>query len=58
MHEWSFSWPSFVTFTNDYLDPLGIWLGLILAVPIFGTWYQVTVGKQRRHRRWLGNRSA
>lgn len=59
------SWQSFAQFTADYIDPIGIWLGLVVAVPIFATWYQVTVGRRRRYRRWAreirqvaGNRPA
>lgn len=40
-------------FVDTYLDPLGIVLGLILAFPIFGTWWEVTVGRRRRERRWF-----
>ena len=47
------------------LDPLGIIIGLILAIPVFWTWYQVVWGNRRRYRHYLqairttpGNRPA
>ncbi|CAL1241051.1 hypothetical protein [Candidatus Methylocalor cossyra] len=40
-------------FTNDVLDPIGIWIGLILAVPVFWTWIDLSLLRGRRHRRWL-----
>lgn len=65
MDKWIFVWQAFVQFTADYVDPIGVWLGVLLAVPIVATWYQVTIGKKRRHRRWAieirkrrGNRPA
>jgi len=52
-------------FIHNTLDPLGILVGLILAVPVFSTWYQVVWGNQRRYRQYLrtiratpGNRPA
>ncbi|SFF47504.1 hypothetical protein SAMN04488120_10557 [Fontimonas thermophila] len=35
------------------VDRIGIVVGLVVAVPIFWTWWQVTFGIQRRRRRWL-----
>lgn len=43
----------FRLFISDWLDPLGVVIGLALAVPIFWTWYEVVLGSRRRHRRWL-----
>lgn len=40
-------------FILDVLDPISIVVGLIAAVPIFWTWWQVIFGEQRRRRRWL-----
>ncbi|MFN6961653.1 MAG: hypothetical protein ACK4N6_05355 [Rhodocyclaceae bacterium] len=40
-------------FIRDVLDPIGIVVGLVIAVPIFWTWWQVVFGSQRRRRRWL-----
>lgn len=52
-------------FINSTLDPLGIVVGLVLAVPVFWTWYQVVWGSRRRYRQYLrairrapGNRPA
>lgn len=44
---------SLIAFTNDVLDPVGIWLGIVFAVPIFWTWYDVSLGRSRRYRTWL-----
>ncbi|MFN3717137.1 MAG: hypothetical protein ACK4R8_10485 [Thiobacillus sp.] len=35
------------------LDRTGILVGLIVAVPIFWTWWQVVFGERRQRRRWL-----
>ena len=40
-------------FIADWLDPLGIVLGLIALVPIFWTWWDVVFGRRRRQRRWF-----
>lgn len=41
------------TFISNWLDPLGIVLGLIALVPIFWTWWDVVFGRRRRERRWF-----
>ncbi len=38
-------------FVTTVLDPIGIVLGIITAIPIFWTWWQVVFGEQRRIRR-------
>jgi hypothetical protein len=35
------------------LDRIGIVAGLLLAVPVIWTWWQVVFGESRRRRRWL-----
>lgn len=35
----------------DGLDKAGVVLGWVLAVPVFGTWWQVTLGTRRDRRR-------
>lgn len=52
-------------FTKDILDPISIWVGIIISVPVFWTWWQVTFGKERQIRKWslqarksLGNNPA
>ncbi len=40
-------------FINNWLDPIGIVIGIILAVPVFATWYTVTLGEKQRRRRWF-----
>lgn len=39
-------------FIMTWLDPVGVVIGLIIAVPVFWTWWEVTLGRRRRHRRW------
>ena len=38
-------------FITNWLDPLGILLGLVALVPIFWTWWDVVFGRRRRERR-------
>lgn len=38
------------TFIMDWLDPIGVVVGLLIAIPVFWTWYDVVWGR-RRHRR-------
>lgn len=40
-------------FITNWLDPLGIVLGLLSLVPIVWTWWDVTFGRRRRERRWF-----
>ena len=40
-------------FTANVLDPIGVWIGLILAVPVFWTWIDLSLLRGRRHRHWL-----
>jgi hypothetical protein len=37
---------------TDFLDSIGVWLGIGLAVPIVWTWLDVAFGRRYRHRRW------
>ena len=37
----------------NWLDPLGVVLGLIALVPIIWTWWDVVFGRRRRERRWF-----
>jgi hypothetical protein len=41
------------SFIVDYLDPIGIVIGVVIALPVFHTWYQVTLGRKRQQRRWF-----
>ncbi len=45
-------WNFLQNFTQQILDPIGIWIGLLLAVPVFWTWYEVTLGRRKRRKRW------
>lgn len=40
-------------FITTTLDPIGTVVGLLLAIPVIWTWYDVVVGRRRRARRWL-----
>lgn len=40
-------------FIRDVLDPIGVVVGLILAIPVFWTWWQVVFGERRWQRRRL-----
>jgi hypothetical protein len=40
-------------FITDWLDPVGIVLGLVALVPIFWTWWDVVFGRRRRERTWF-----
>lgn len=39
------------SFIMQWLDPIGIVVGLIIAVPVFWTWYQVIWGERRQNRK-------
>lgn len=41
-------------FIMDWLDPIGVVVGLIIAIPVFWTWWDVVFGRRRRERRWFG----
>lgn len=36
-----------------WTDRAGIVIGLVIAVPVFWTWWQVVFGEPRKRRRWL-----
>ncbi len=36
-----------------WLDRIGIVVGLVIAVPVFWTWWQIVFGEHRRRREWL-----
>ncbi|WP_058558329.1 SAVED domain-containing protein [Thiohalocapsa sp. ML1] len=46
-------WKTTSDFIATYLDPVGIVLGLVIAVPVFWTWWEVSFGRRRRERRWF-----
>lgn len=41
-----------VNFINETLNPISIVLSLVLAIPVFSTWYEIVWGKRYRLRRW------
>jgi hypothetical protein len=40
-------------FIAEWLDPIGVVLGLLALVPIVWTWWDVVFGRRRRERRWF-----
>lgn len=44
-------WQGISDFIMTWLDPIGVVLGLVIAVPVFWTWWEVTLGQRRRRRR-------
>jgi hypothetical protein len=45
-------WQQFTAFVEVYLNPIGVVIGIVVAVPIFWTWWDLTMGRRFRHRRW------
>lgn len=43
------------TFIANWLDPIGVVLGLLALVPIVWTWWDVVFGRRRRERRWFAD---
>lgn len=39
-------------FTMSYLDPIGIWIGLILAIPVFSTWLMLLKERRQKKKTW------
>jgi len=46
-------WQKVSDFIFTWLDPIGVVLGLVVALPVFWTWYEVVFGERRRRRRWF-----
>lgn len=46
-------WQALSEFTTAFLDPISIWIGVLLAIPVVWTWFDVVVGSRRRRRRWF-----
>jgi hypothetical protein len=34
-----------------YVDPIGVVVGILIAIPVLWTWYEVTLGQRRQRRR-------
>lgn len=39
-------------FIDQVLDPLGVIIGLVIAIPVIWTWWDLVFGRRMRHRRW------
>ena len=44
-----------IEFIFKWLDPIGIVIGIILAFPVFWTWWDVVFGRKRRRKKWFRN---
>ena len=44
-------WQSFSDLVMTYLDPIGVVIGILIAIPVLLTWYEVTLGQRRQRRR-------
>lgn len=44
-------WPTISDLIMTYLDPIGVVVGILIAVPVLWTWYEVTLGQRRQRRR-------
>lgn len=44
------------TWFGAYVEPIAVVITLLLSIPIFWTWWEVTIGRRRRHRRWMEER--
>jgi len=42
-------------FIANWLDPIGVVLGLLALVPIVWTWWDVVFGRRRQERRWFAD---
>lgn len=42
-----------LSFTQQVLDPIGVWVGLVISIPVFWTWWSLTWGKDRQIKIWL-----
>jgi hypothetical protein len=46
-------WGPLNDFVMTYLDPVGVVVGVLIAVPVILTWWEVTLGRRRQQRRWF-----
>jgi SMODS-associated and fused to various effectors sensor domain len=40
-------------FINNILGPVSIVVGILTIFPVLWTWWEITFGRQRQHRRWF-----
>ena len=45
-------------FIDQVLGPIGVIVGLLVAIPVFWTWYDVVWGRRRKHGVWLKKAAA
>jgi hypothetical protein len=46
-------WEPLSDFIMTYVDPLGVVIGVLIAIPVMLTWWEVTLGRRRQQRRWF-----
>lgn len=46
-------WQSISDVVMTYFDPIGVVIGIIISIPVFLTWYEVSLGRKRRQKKWL-----
>jgi hypothetical protein len=46
-------WEAVASFILEYLDPIGIVLGLLMLIPVVWTWIDIAFGDRRRQRKWF-----
>jgi hypothetical protein len=44
-------WQQMSSIVMTYLDPVGVVVGLAIAVPVFWTWWEIAFGQRRQRRR-------
>lgn len=44
---------TFAVFTQKWLDPIGVWVGLLSFIPLALLWWDHFYGRSRRHGKWL-----
>lgn len=49
MSDWNLKHP----FIDNVLDPVSIVIGILVAIPVLWTWWDVVVGRRRLHKIWL-----
>ncbi len=46
-------WQTISHFVMTWLDPIGVVIGLLVALPVIWTWWEVVFGEKRQRRRWF-----
>ena len=46
-------WDQMTGLIMTYVDPIGVVVGILIAIPVLLTWWEVTLGRRRQQRRWF-----